>query len=207
MQREAFYELVDLIGITSMWDEPFGIVGIEPWKFLNSSVAFASGGLPEIYAELPELIVQRGDAQALGALIGRLASDSAFYAEMSRRCHIEHGRFMPREQIDEFERVSCRQRKMNRLLGVIPLSRIKQLKTMRGSFAKSGFKMRTGRVLMVMTRDIPETPTNGRERTLRFIRDAIGGDIELREIKLHSAFEVPGALPKLEALSRLCAAR
>jgi glycosyltransferase involved in cell wall biosynthesis len=56
---------------------------------------------------------------------------------------------------------------------------------------------------MVMTRDIPETATNGRERTLRSIQEAFGGDIELREIKLRSVFETPGVLPKLEAFVRL----
>jgi glycosyltransferase involved in cell wall biosynthesis len=63
--------------------------------------------------------------------------------------------------------------------------------------------MKTGRVLMVMTRDIPEIATNGRERTLRFIQETIGDDIELRTIKLRSVFETPGVLPKLEALARL----
>jgi hypothetical protein len=63
--------------------------------------------------------------------------------------------------------------------------------------------MKTKRVLMVMTRDVPETATNGRERTLRFIREAIGSDIELQEIKLRSVFETPGVMPKLSALARL----
>jgi hypothetical protein len=63
--------------------------------------------------------------------------------------------------------------------------------------------MKKGRVLMVMTRDIPEIATNGRERTLRFIEDAIGGDIEVRKIKLCSVFETSGVLPKLEVLVRL----
>jgi glycogen synthase len=105
MQRDAFYDLVDLVVVTSMWDEPFGIVGIEPWEFFRPSVAFASGGLPEVFKALPELIVPRGDVQALGSLISRLASDNAFYAEMSVRCQAERGRFMPREQIDAFERI------------------------------------------------------------------------------------------------------
>ncbi|EEA01525.1 glycosyl transferase group 1 [Burkholderia sp. H160] len=105
MPREAFYELVDLVVVTSMWDEPFGIVGIEPWEFFKPSVAFASGGLPEIYARLPELLVPRGDIAALGALIARLARDGEFYDGVSRRCQADRSRFVPREQVDEFERI------------------------------------------------------------------------------------------------------
>lgn len=104
MKREAFYDLVDLVVVTSMWDEPFGLVGIEPWEFFKPSVAFASGGLAEIYARVPELTVPRGDIAALGALIARLAHDGAFYDAVARRCHAERSRFMPREQVDEFER-------------------------------------------------------------------------------------------------------
>jgi hypothetical protein len=63
--------------------------------------------------------------------------------------------------------------------------------------------MKTKRVLMVMTRDVPATATNGRERTLRFIQEAIGSDIELHEFKLRSVFETPGVMPKLGAFTRL----
>jgi hypothetical protein len=63
--------------------------------------------------------------------------------------------------------------------------------------------MKTKRVLMVMTRDIPDAATNGRERTLRFIQEAIGSDIELKELKLLSVFETRGMMPKLSALTRL----
>lgn len=55
------------------------------------------------------------------------------------------------------------------------------------------------RVLMVMTRDIPRTSSNGRERTLRFIRDAIGADAELRELKIRSVLETGTLASKLRA--------
>jgi len=55
------------------------------------------------------------------------------------------------------------------------------------------------RVLMVLTRDIPRTTSNGRERTLRFIRDAIGADAELRELKIRSVFETGTLVSKLRA--------
>src|ERR1700709_2316164 len=59
------------------------------------------------------------------------------------------------------------------------------------------------RVLMVLTRDIPQDASNGRERTLRFIRDAIGADIEVSEFKIRSVFETGSMLAKLGAGLRL----
>ena len=59
------------------------------------------------------------------------------------------------------------------------------------------------RVLMVMTRNIPMEISNGRERTLSFIRDAIGADTELREFKIRSIFEDGGLFTKLGAVLRV----
>jgi glycogen(starch) synthase len=105
MSAAAFYETVDVIAVTSMWDEPFGMVAIEPWELYKPSVAFASGGLGEVFAALPDLSVPRGDCTALGTLIARLASDEAFYVDAARRCHAERVNFMPTKQVDQFERV------------------------------------------------------------------------------------------------------
>lgn len=55
------------------------------------------------------------------------------------------------------------------------------------------------RVLMVMTRDIPRAASNGRERTLRFIREAIGMDADVRELKIRSVFETGTLGAKLRA--------
>jgi glycosyltransferase involved in cell wall biosynthesis len=105
MDREAFYDLVDLIVVTSMWDEPFGIVAIEPWEFFKPSIAFASGGLPEVYEGMPELVVPKGDTDALGGLIERMATDRVFYADMAARCHAQRERFLPPKQAVELEKV------------------------------------------------------------------------------------------------------
>lgn len=59
------------------------------------------------------------------------------------------------------------------------------------------------RVLMVMTRDIPRAASNGRERTLRFIREAIGMDAEVHELKIHSVFETGTLVSKLRAGLRI----
>lgn len=59
------------------------------------------------------------------------------------------------------------------------------------------------RVLMVMTRDIPASISNGRERTLSFIRDALGADADITEFKIRSVFEGGSLLAKLGAAFRL----
>jgi hypothetical protein len=69
-------------------------------------------------------------------------------------------------------------------------------------FRRSGGFMKK-RVLMVLTRDIPATPTNGRERTLSFIRDALRADAKVTEFKIRSVFETGSFLVKLGAASRL----
>ncbi len=105
MDRRTFYERVDLVAVTSMWDEPFGVVAIEPWEFAKPSVAFASGGLSEVFAAVPDLMVARGDCAALGALIARLATDEPYYLDAARRCHAQRAQFTPARQVQQFERV------------------------------------------------------------------------------------------------------
>jgi glycosyltransferase involved in cell wall biosynthesis len=101
----AFYEVVDLIVVSSMWHEPFATVSFEPWEFYKPSIAFAVGGLPEVYAPFPELTVPRGDVIALGALIRRFASDTEFYDDAARRCRERRNEFLPHRQVREYERV------------------------------------------------------------------------------------------------------
>lgn len=56
---------------------------------------------------------------------------------------------------------------------------------------------------MVMTRDIPPEAANGRERTLRFIQEAIGGEVELNKFTIRSVFESGGFAAKCGALMRV----
>jgi len=100
-----FYDLVDLVVVSSMWNEPFATVSFEPWEFSKPSVAFSVGGLPEVYACFPELTVPRGDVAALGDLIKRLACDHEFYDSVARQCRVHREYFLPQRQVAEFERV------------------------------------------------------------------------------------------------------
>ncbi|ELW9447900.1 glycosyltransferase family 4 protein [Burkholderia cenocepacia] len=59
------------------------------------------------------------------------------------------------------------------------------------------------RVLMVMTRDIPQDVSNGRERTLSFIRKAIGDHMDVTEFKIRSVFEDGGWRAKIGAAVRV----
>jgi glycosyltransferase involved in cell wall biosynthesis len=54
-----------------------------------------------------------------------------------------------------------------------------------------------------MTRDIPQAASNGRERTLCYIRKAIGMDADVRELKIHSVFETGTFGSKLRASLRV----
>ena len=100
-----FYELVDLVVVSSMWNEPFGTVSFEPWEFYKPSIAFAVGGLPEVYQAFPELTVPRGDVAALGGLIRRFVVDAAFYARIAQQCRARRDDFLPSIQVKKFEDV------------------------------------------------------------------------------------------------------
>jgi glycosyltransferase involved in cell wall biosynthesis len=100
-----FYNLVDVILVTSKWNEPFATVSFEPWEFYKPSISFAVGGLPEVYEGLPELTVPPGDVAAIGALIRRFMNDPDFYQEMAQRCRARREYFLPQRQAREFERV------------------------------------------------------------------------------------------------------
>lgn len=102
---QEFYTLVDLVVVTSMWNEPFGMVAFEPWEFFKPSIAFRSGGLPEVFNAFPELTVSPGDVTALGALIRRFVDDPVFYRDMARRCHARRDHFLPPRQLQQFEAV------------------------------------------------------------------------------------------------------
>ena len=87
---DAFYRMVDLVVVPSLWNEPFGRVRVEPLAYGVPVVVARSGGLAEHLAEhlaeqLPEHLADGagdtsfppGDDAALAAVVRRLAADRA----------------------------------------------------------------------------------------------------------------------------------
>lgn len=66
------------LAIPSIWDEPFGIVGIEAMAAGRPVAAFRSGGIPDWLEDgVNGFLVPAGDWDALGERLGRLAGDAA----------------------------------------------------------------------------------------------------------------------------------
>jgi len=103
LNPREFYDQIDLVVITSIWNEPFATVSFEPWEFYKPSIAFAVGGLPEVYEAFPDLTVPRGDVAGLGALIRRFIIDEDFYVSEAKRCWGRRNYFLPSRQVREFE--------------------------------------------------------------------------------------------------------
>lgn len=61
------------------------------------------------------------------------------------------------------------------------------------------------RLLMVTTRNIPSVASNGRERTMHYIRNSLDADTDLRELQLRSMFEQRSATSVMCASLRFCA--
>ena len=73
---ETLYARADLVVCPSIWDEPFGLVGIEAMSHGKPVVAFDVGGIPEWLADGESgLLVPRKDAHGMGRAIERLLDD------------------------------------------------------------------------------------------------------------------------------------
>ncbi|MCP3914501.1 MAG: glycosyltransferase family 4 protein [bacterium] len=73
---EALYARADVVVMPSVWDEPFGLVGIEAMAHGTPVVAFEVGGVAEwLSAGVGGWLVPRGDTVALARAIERLARD------------------------------------------------------------------------------------------------------------------------------------
>jgi glycosyltransferase involved in cell wall biosynthesis len=81
MQR--YYERCLCLAVPSVWDEPFGIVGIEAMQCGKPVVAFDVGGVPEwLENGKSGFMVPRKDVQALGEAINRLFNNRGIAEKM-----------------------------------------------------------------------------------------------------------------------------
>jgi glycosyltransferase involved in cell wall biosynthesis len=73
---ETLYSRADVVVCPSVWDEPFGLVGLEAMAHAKPVVAFRVGGIPEWISDGETgLSVPRKDTAAMAAAIERLLAD------------------------------------------------------------------------------------------------------------------------------------
>ena len=82
---ERVYAAADLVVVPSVWNEPFGLVGLEAMAHAKAVVAFGVGGIPEWLEDgVTGLLAPRGDCEALAAAIERLLADAGARATLGR---------------------------------------------------------------------------------------------------------------------------
>ena len=103
---EALLGRADVVACPSVWDEPFGLVGLEAMAHAKPVVAFAVGGIPEwLDHDRTGLLVERGDSPALAAALDELLSDPERAAGLGREGAARLAERFPREaHLDALER-------------------------------------------------------------------------------------------------------
>ncbi len=103
---ETLYARADVVVCPSVWDEPFGLVGIEAFAHAKPVVAFRVGGIPEWLDDgVTGFLVPRKDTLAMAAALERLLHDPALRARMGRAGRATVGeRFNRERHLDELER-------------------------------------------------------------------------------------------------------
>ena len=82
---EALYAAADLVVCPSVWNEPFGLVGLEAMAHEKPVVAFSVGGIPEWLDEgVTGLMAPRRDAWALSRNMLRILEDEALAQRMGQ---------------------------------------------------------------------------------------------------------------------------
>ena len=85
-QQLRLYGLADVVAVTSVWPEPFGIVGIEAMACGKPVVAFRGGGVSDWLDDgAPGFSVEVGDVSALAARIEMLMQSPRLREEMGQR--------------------------------------------------------------------------------------------------------------------------
>lgn len=86
---EWLYSRSTVVAFPSIWDEPFGLVGIEAMSHSKPVVAFAVGGVPDwLTTEVTGFLHPRRDADGFAASLQRLLEDpelAASYGQAGRR--------------------------------------------------------------------------------------------------------------------------
>ncbi len=102
---EALYARADIVICPSVWDEPFGLVGLEAMAHAKPVVAFDVGGIPEwlTHGETG-LLVPRKDVDAMAQAVDRLLDEpglASAYGQAGRRALFE--RFAPEQHVEQLE--------------------------------------------------------------------------------------------------------
>jgi glycosyltransferase involved in cell wall biosynthesis len=83
---ETLYARADLVVCPSVWDEPFGLVGIESMAHGKPVIAFRVGGIPEWLADGESgFLVERKDVAAMAAAVERLLASPPLAARFGAR--------------------------------------------------------------------------------------------------------------------------
>lgn len=113
---ETLYARADIVAFPSIWDEPFGLVGIEAMAHRTPVVAFEGGGISEwLKAGETGLAVPRRDTQALAQALDLLAEEPELRAKMGAA---------GRERVDQLFRQETHIRALERRLARVSGSRI-----------------------------------------------------------------------------------
>lgn len=80
---DKFYQRCRLLVVPSIWPEPFGMVGLEAYRFGKPVVAFAGGGVTDWLSDKQTgYMVERGNTQMLADRISVLLRDSSLAEKM-----------------------------------------------------------------------------------------------------------------------------
>lgn len=84
---EQLYAACDLVAFPSVWDEPFGLVGLEAMAHGKPVAAFDVGGVPDLVVTGETgALVPPGDAEALARALDFLFEDGPRLARMRGNC-------------------------------------------------------------------------------------------------------------------------
>ncbi len=103
---ETLYARADLVVCPSVWDEPFGLVGIEAMAHAKPVVAFRVGGIPEWLEDgVTGFLVPRKDTSAMAAAIERLLQDPPLRERLGQAGRVTvRERFNRERHVGELER-------------------------------------------------------------------------------------------------------